>query len=121
MPNSATSLAPPALNKPVEIEIEYCVGCRWMLRAAWTAQELLTTFASQKEESERALGAVRLLPSKGKGGGVFMVRCCRTGGAEASTLVWDRKEEGGFPEMKALKQRLRDLMEPGKDLGHSDR
>ena len=26
------------------IEIEYCTQCRWMLRAAWVAQELLTTF-----------------------------------------------------------------------------
>ena len=25
------------------VEIEYCTGCRWMLRAAWLAQELLTT------------------------------------------------------------------------------
>ena len=26
------------------LEIEYCRQCRWLLRAAWLAQELLTTF-----------------------------------------------------------------------------
>ncbi|KAH8071239.1 hypothetical protein JL721_4677 [Aureococcus anophagefferens] len=28
----------------VAVRIEYCTGCRWMLRSAWLAQELLTTF-----------------------------------------------------------------------------
>ncbi|GAA5957549.1 hypothetical protein JCM3765_001178 [Sporobolomyces pararoseus] len=36
-------------------------------------------------------------------------------------LVWDRKIEGGFPEMKALKQRIRNLIAPQQDLGHSDK
>ena len=34
--------------------------------------------------------------------------------------VWDRKSEGRFPEMKELKQRIRDQIAPGRDLGHSD-
>ncbi len=46
------------------VEIEYCTGCRWLLRAGWTAQELLTTF-------EAELGAVTLIPGSG---GVFDVR-----------------------------------------------
>ena len=37
------------------VEIRYCVKCRWLLRAAWTAQELLTTFAEE-------LGEVALVP-----------------------------------------------------------
>ena len=86
------------------IEIEYCPGCRWLLRAAWTAQELLTTF-------EADLGAVTLRPSDV--GGTFRV----TVGA---TLLWDRKAEGRFPEMKELKQRIRDQVAPDRDLGHSD-
>ena len=41
--------------------------------------------------------------------------------AEVRTvLLWDRKAEGGFPETKVLKQRVRDHIEPKKDLGHSD-
>lgn len=35
-------------------------------------------------------------------------------------LIWDRKTEGGFPETKVLKQRVRDFIDPKKDLGHSD-
>ncbi|MGL5495811.1 MAG: Rdx family protein, partial [Aeromonas sobria] len=31
------------ISKP-RIEIRYCTLCRWMLRAAWLAQELLSTF-----------------------------------------------------------------------------
>ena len=35
-------------------------------------------------------------------------------------LLWDRKEAGGFPDMKELKQRVRDHIAPERDLGHSD-
>lgn len=35
-------------------------------------------------------------------------------------LLWDRKTEGGFPETKVLKQRVRDQIDPKRDLGHSD-
>jgi len=89
--------------KPI-IEIEYCPGCRWLLRAGWTAQELLTTF-------EQQLGAVSLKPSET--GGKFTVR------VDGITL-WDRKSEGRFPEMKELKQLIRDRIAPEQDLGHSD-
>lgn len=36
------------------------------------------------------------------------------------TVVWDRKTEGRFPEMKELKQLLRDRIAPERELGHSD-
>lgn len=88
----------------MRVEIEYCTQCRWLLRAAWTAQELLTTF-------EGDLAEVALVPGTG---GVFEVR------AGGETL-WSRKGEGRFPEMKELKQRVRDRVAPGRDLGHSDR
>lgn len=86
------------------IAITYCTGCRWMLRAAWTAQELLTTF-------EEDLAEVALRPGEG---GVFDVHV-------ADVLVWSRKEEGRFPELRELKQRVRDIVAPGRALGHSDR
>ena len=87
-----------------KVEIEYCPGCRWLLRAAWTAQELLTTF-------EADLSAVALQPSET--GGTFRIVL------DGST-IWDRKDEGRFPEMKELKQRIRDRIDPERDLGHSD-
>lgn len=37
------------------------------------------------------------------------------------TVLWDRKSEGGFPETKELKNRVRNIIEPGRDLGHIDR
>ena len=85
------------------VTIQYCDQCRWMLRAAWCAQELLTTFHGQ-------LGEVALIPGAG---GIFDVRC-------DGELLWSRKDEGGFPELKALKQRLRDQIAPDQSLGHSD-
>ncbi len=86
------------------IEIVYCSQCRWLLRAGWTAQELLTTFAAE-------LGEVALVPG---GSGIFEVRV-------NDELIWSRKEQGRFPELKELKQRVRDCIAPEKDLGHSDR
>jgi len=86
------------------IEIHYCTQCRWMLRAAWMAQEILTTFEEEVRE-------VALVPGTG---GVFRVV------ADGET-VWDRKAEAGFPQPKELKARLRDRIAPGRDLGHVDR
>ena len=87
------------------VEIEYCVGCRWLLRAGWTAQELLTTFESE-------LAEVALVP--GSSSGIFVVRL-------DDDVIFDRAEEGGFPELRELKQRIRARVAPGRELGHSDR
>lgn len=40
--------------------------------------------------------------------------------AEAATVLWDRRIDGGFPETKELKRRLRDVIDPGRSLGHVD-
>ncbi len=92
------------MNTGVRVEIQYCTQCRWLLRAAWMAQELLTTF-------EQELGEVALIPGTG---GVFEVRV-------QEKTVWSREHQGRFPEAKELKQLVRDVIVPEKDLGHSDR
>ena len=92
------------MSRPSRVEIEYCLQCRWLLRAAWLAQELLSTF-------EDTLFEVALKPGRG---GVFIVR------VDGDT-VWSRKEDGGFPEAAELKRRVRDRVAPGKDLGHADK
>lgn len=85
------------------IAITYCTQCNWMLRAAWLAQELLQTFGSD-------IGEVALVPGTG---GIFVITA-------DDTAIWNRKKDGGFPEAKILKQRLRNLIWPDKDLGHSE-
>jgi selenoprotein W-related protein len=92
------------MSRAPRVEIVYCTGCRWMLRAAWMAQELLATF-------EKELGEVALVPGSG---GIFEVHV-------DGALVWSRQQEGRFPEIKELKQRVRDLVAPERELGHSDR
>jgi selenoprotein W-related protein len=87
------------------VSIRYCRLCGWLLRASWTAQELLTTFAEE-------LGSVTLIPDST--GGVFEVRL-------DGDLIWSRGEQHRFPEMKELKQLVRDRIAPERDLGHSDR
>ena len=69
------------------VEIEYCTQCRWLLRAAWMAQELLTTFAEE-------IGEVALVPGRG---GVFDVRV-------EGALVFSRQEQRRFPDAKELKR-----------------
>src|SRR5262245_10867123 len=86
------------------IEITYCRLCGWGLRAGWMAQELLTTFADE-------LGSVTLTPDRT--GGVFEVRV-------DDEVIWSRKERGRFPEMKEIKQLVRDRVAPGRSLGHTD-
>ena len=86
------------------ITIHYCTQCHWLLRAAWMAQELLSTFGED-------LGSVTLKPSTG---GIFQIHY-------DEALIWDRKNDGGFPGPKELKQRVRDRLDPARDLGHIDR
>ncbi|KHN99560.1 selenoprotein domain-containing protein [Metarhizium album ARSEF 1941] len=97
------------------VTIQFCTQCRWMLRAAYFAQELLSTFST-------SLGEVSLQPSTG---GTFAVtmRHRPLGPAQqavSTTVLWDRKTDGGFPETKELKRRVRDVIQPGRDLGHVD-
>ncbi|TKA68953.1 hypothetical protein B0A49_04659 [Cryomyces minteri] len=116
----------------------YCVS--WSTARLTTArpnqfaQELLSTFST-------TIGEVALIPATG---GIFTVHLTyhplrsSTSPENASyvsnenqkanedvetqhVLVWDRKAEGGFPETKILKQRIRNFIEPGRDLGHSDK
>ncbi len=86
------------------VRIHYCDQCGWMLRAAWMAQELLTTFRGH-------IGSVTLQPGTG---GVFEVRV-------DDFLIWSRARDGGFPEITLLKQRVRDIVAPDMPLGHADR
>ncbi|KOS18062.1 hypothetical protein ESCO_002398 [Escovopsis weberi] len=122
MASSSSALVRAALPR---ITIEFCTQCKWMLRAAYFAQELLSTFSL-------SIGEVALQPSTG---GTFIITLY-TGAQEpkesrepkesqepqgCAKVIWDRKTDGGFPETKELKRRVRDLIDPLRDLGHVDR
>ena len=92
------------MDKP-KIDIEYCPKCGWLLRAAYMAQELLTTFADD-------LQSVSLTPSKNNGRYTIRLN---------EEIVFDRKTEERFPEIKELKRLVRNKVNPDKPLGHLDR
>ncbi|KAI1082316.1 Rdx family-domain-containing protein [Whalleya microplaca] len=126
---STTSSTPPDPASPTpfplpRVTIRFCTQCKWMLRAAYFAQELLSTFST-------SLGEVALQPSTG---GTFVVTISHhpptppTTSSTSSTsatiqhrVLWDRRTDGGFPETKELKRRVRDAIDPGRDLGHVDK
>jgi selenoprotein W-related protein len=87
------------------VTIEYCPKCGWMMRAAYMAQELLTTFADD-------IYGVTLHPSEISGRYTVFID---------GDITFDRKKEGRFPEIKELKQLVRDRVNPEKNLGHSDK
>ncbi|CAG9296693.1 Rdx family protein [Celerinatantimonas diazotrophica] len=86
------------------IAIHYCNLCRWVLRASWLAQELLFTFDTDLSE-------VALCPGLKGGFDIYV----------DEQLIWSRKEQGRFPEAKEIKQLVRDIIDPERNLGHSDR
>jgi selenoprotein W-related protein len=86
------------------LEVHYCTQCHWLLRASWIAQELLSTFDGDLE-------SLTLRPGTG---GVFDLTL-------DGQLLWSRKGEGRFPDISELKQRLRNRIDPARDLGHIDK
>jgi len=88
------------VSKP-RVEIEYCTQCGFLLRAAWIAQELLSSFPEE-------LGEVALRPESG---GHFIVRLERG-------TIFSGREQGRFPESKELNLALAARIAPGRRFGH---
>ena len=91
------------MQKKHYIEIKFCPKCKWLSRATWISQELLSTFDSD-------LSSVTLVPSES---GVFDITFNQS-------LIFTRKEENGFIDVAVIKQRIRDLIDPDRSLGHVD-
>ena len=100
----ATPIPPPPAEG-ARVVISYCQGCKWLLRSAYFAQELLTTFDNGE------LREVALSPAPVAGTWTVSIN---------DQIVWDRKADGGFPEAKILKRRVRDVVSPDASIGHSD-
>ncbi|MEI6891881.1 MAG: SelT/SelW/SelH family protein [Pontiella sp.] len=90
--------------KKRSVTVEYCSKCKFMLRSAWIAQELLQSFEGDIDE-------MILKPSTLPG--IWRIYA-------NDQPIWDRKTERGLPEMKDLKRRVRDIIAPDKDLGHAE-
>ena len=58
------------------------------------------------------LFVISLLPSKE--GGIFQILL-------NDKIIWDRKIDGNNLDLKLIKQKVRDIISPNKDLGHSDK
>ncbi|RDH28256.1 Rdx family-domain-containing protein [Aspergillus welwitschiae] len=107
-------------NHLPRITIKYCTQCKWLLRAAYFAQELLSTFSTQ-------LGEVALVPATG---GVFTVTMYHSSSTSSTgtqgeevgtgtgtgedvditeTILWDRKTNGGFPGMSSIRVGIWDI------------
>tara|TARA_B100001175_G_scaffold272291_1_gene245391 strand:- start:1227 stop:1508 length:282 start_codon:yes stop_codon:yes gene_type:complete len=85
------------------INIYFCTKCGWLMRASWLSQEFINTFKSD-------ISSVNLVPDSN---GKFEIRC-------SNILIFSRKNEGKFIDLKLMKQRIRDVVNPSMNLGHSD-
>ncbi|MFE3793381.1 SelT/SelW/SelH family protein [Nocardia tengchongensis] len=57
------------------------------------------------------LSEVALIPGEG---GVFRITV-------DGDKIWERKADGGFPDIAILEQRVRDRVAPGRALGHAEK
>ena len=83
------------------VEITYCTKCKFLLRAAWLAQELLTTFESDIAE-------VALRPGSG---GIFEVRL-------DGEIIASNADGREIPDAAQVKRLLRDRIAPDRKIGH---
>ncbi|ODV85276.1 hypothetical protein CANARDRAFT_28542 [[Candida] arabinofermentans NRRL YB-2248] len=121
------------------ISISYCVKCKWMLRANWYQQELLQTFSSKpvelvvptqtdtsasasdsasNEQETLLINSVLLNPSLKPG--TFKIALYQSNTSEP-IIIWDRTIDGGFPDSKIIKQKIRDVLLPGFHMSHLDK
>jgi len=101
------------VSSQTNVVISYCTGCKWLFRAVWFAQELLLSSFDDK------LSSLTLVPNRPPSkGGSFTIRIMDD--TNQGTILWDRSEQGGFPQITQLKQLVRDIVDPSRDLGHSD-
>ena len=85
------------------IKIVFCIQCGWLTRSTWMAQEILITFS-------RDIDSLILVPSDG---GRFEISC-------NDHVIFSRAIERKFIEIKEIKKRIRNLIDPDRPLGHND-
>ncbi len=88
------------MNRQPRLEIFYCRQCRWLLRASWMAQEMLTTFGEE-------LGEVAIVPGSG---GIFEI-------ALDGEVVATNRDKAPTPDASVVKRAIRDRVAPDKAIG----
>ncbi|HVP05627.1 MAG TPA: SelT/SelW/SelH family protein [Dehalococcoidia bacterium] len=83
------------------VTITYCTQCKFMLRATWLAQELLTTFGQE-------LGEVAIVPGSG---GIFEVTL-------DGEVIATNRDHGPMPDPAQVKRTVRDRVAPDRKIGH---
>ena len=83
------------------IKIVFCTNCGWLTRSTWMAQEIFITFNND-------IDSLSLVPSDG---GSFEIWC-------NDQLIFSRATERKFIEIKEIKVRIRNLIDPNRPLGH---
>ncbi|ETS61452.1 hypothetical protein PaG_04487 [Moesziomyces aphidis] len=115
-PLDVRTFIPPLTLSPLHLPTPL-VTIEFGLRANWMQQELLSTFAPSSDSA--GIGGVLLVPNaRTEAAGRFRVYLINDA---AQTLIVDRKVNGGFPDVKMVKQKIRDAISPSRDLGHSDK
>jgi len=85
------------------VEIVYCRQCKFLLRAAWFAQELLSAFEGDVAE-------LAIVPGSG---GIFEVKL-------DGEVIATNRETHSMPEIGEVKRLIRDRVAPGRRIGHED-
>lgn len=83
------------------IEITYCTKCRFLLRASWMAQELLTTLGEE-------LGEVALRPGSA---GIFEISL-------DGEVIATNRDHAPLPDPAEVKRLIRDRVAPDRQIGH---
>jgi selenoprotein W-related protein len=83
------------------LEISYCRKCRFLLRASWMAQELLTTFQDE-------LGEVAIVPGSG---GILEIKL-------DGDVIATNRDGAAMPDPVAIKRAVRDRIAPDRRIGH---
>ena len=111
--STSSSSSSSSTSDITNVTIKYCPGCGWLHRSQWYVTELMLTFHERRVSKglKPLLTCAKVIASDV--GGTFIIEVDKV-------VVWDRGVEGGFPDVKVVKQRIRDVVGEGVDLGHSD-
>ena len=83
------------------IKIVFCTKYGWLTRSIWMVQEIFITLTND-------INSLTLVPSDG---GRFEIWC-------NDQLIFSRAAERKFIEIKEIKVRIRNLIDPNRPLGH---